>query len=120
MRFPELKPFMKEVGRNVIFLTKTFNGTAAGKVITKNRENENKPVRRIRDDDIGKNGMRVFTTVAHDSCDAEIISRSVITLEIDELAAVIIMNMAVTAASTDGTGFQSGLKCSHEGIKNRF
>ena len=40
--------------------------------------------------------------------------------EVDDGAAIVIVDVTVTGASTDGTGLKVGLKLSHVGIKKRF
>ena len=40
--------------------------------------------------------------------------------EVDDGAAIVVVDVTVTGASTDGTGFKAGLKLSHVGIKKRF
>ena len=40
--------------------------------------------------------------------------------EVDDGAAIVIVDVTVTGASTDGTGLKVGLKHSHVGIKKRF
>ena len=40
--------------------------------------------------------------------------------EVDDGAAIVIVDVTVTGASTDGTGLKFGLKLSHVGIKKRF
>ena len=40
--------------------------------------------------------------------------------EVDDGATIVIVDVTVTSASTDGTGLKFGLKLSHVGIKKRF
>ena len=41
-------------------------------------------------------------------------------LKVNDGAAIVVVDVTVTGASTDGTGFKVGLKLSHVGIKKRF
>lgn len=41
-------------------------------------------------------------------------------LKVNDGAAIVIVDVTVTSASTDGTGLKVGLKLSHVGIKKRF
>ena len=41
-------------------------------------------------------------------------------LKVDDGATIVVVDVTVTGASTDGTGLKVGLKLSHVGIKKRF
>ena len=40
--------------------------------------------------------------------------------KINQGTVIVVMDMTVTGASTDGTGLKTGLKFSHVGVKQRF
>ena len=41
-------------------------------------------------------------------------------VEVNDGSTIVIVDVTVTGASADGTGFKVGLKLSHVGIKKRF
>lgn len=91
-----------------------------GKVISKDCENEKDPVGRIGDDNIGKYGMSVVTTVTHNPHNTQAAGGFILINEVRDRTSVIIMDMAVPTAATDGTGFQFRTEFCHKRIKNRF
>ena len=64
--------------------------------------------------------VELFQEVNEDLDDAEIRFFLSAGLEVDDGSAVVVMDVAVSGASTDGTGLQTGLKPRHVGIKKRF
>lgn len=62
----------------------------------------------------------MLTAVTEYPHDTEILLQLFTGTEVNEGSAVIIMDMAVAGASTDGAGLQLGSKLLHVGIKKRF
>ena len=60
------------------------------------------------------------TTVTEDPEDAEIRFFLSAGLEVDDGSAVVVMDVAVSGASADGTGLQFRPKQRHVGLKKRF
>ena len=113
-------PFEKLVLGDSISFAELFNGGKSGKVFPEDAQDKEQTVAGVRDDDIGKDGMCMVTAVTEDPQDAEIRFFPSTGLKVDDGSAVVVMDVAVSGASADGTGLQTGLKFSHVGIKKRF
>lgn len=74
----------------------------------------------IRDNDIRKNGVCMLTAVTENPHHTKVGLFSLTCLEVNDGAAIVVVDVTVTSASTDGTGLKVGLKHSHIGIKKRF
>ena len=62
----------------------------------------------------------MLTAVAEYTHDAEILFLPPVGSKVDDGSAVVIVDMAVSGASTDGTGLQFRTKLLHIGVKKRF
>ena len=120
MGFEKGNPFEKLVLGDSISFAELFNGGKSGKVFPEDAQDKEQAVAGVRDDDIGKDGMCMVTAVTEDPEDAEIRFFLSAGLEVDDGSAVVVMDVAVSGASADGTGLKFGLKFSHVGIKKRF
>ena len=120
MGFEKGNPFEKLVLGDSISFAELFNGGKSGKVFPEDAQDKEQTVAGVRDDDIGKDGMCMVTAVTEDPEDAEIRFLLCAGPKVDDESAVVVMDVAVSFASTDGTGLQTGLKFSHIGIKKRF
>ena len=120
MGFEKGDPFEKLVLGDSISFAELFDGVKTCKVFPEDAQDKEQAVAGVRDDDIGKNGMCMVTAVTEDPEDAEIRFFLSAGLEVDDGSAVVVMDVAVSGASTDGTGLKVGLKLSHVGIKKRF
>ena len=120
MGFEKGDPFEKLVLGDSISFAELFDGVKTCKVFPEDAQDKEQAVAGVRDDDIGKNGMCMVTAVTEDPEDAEIRFFLSAGLEVDDGSAVVVMDVAVSGASTDGTGLQTGLKPRHVGIKKRF
>ncbi len=83
-------------------------------------QNEEQAVAGIRNNDIGKNGVGMLTAVTENPHHTEVGLFSFTGLEVNDGAAIVVMDVTVTGASADRTGLKFGLKLSHVGIKKRF
>ena len=104
----------------MISFTELFDGNTTCKVLAKKAQNEEYAVAGIRDNDVRKNGMGMCTAVTENPHHTEVGLFAFAGLEVDDGAAIVVVDVTVTGASTDGTGFKVGLKLSHVGIKKRF
>lgn len=120
MGFEKGDPFEELVLGDSISFAELFDGVKTCKVFPEDAQDKEQAVAGVRDDDIGKNGMCMVTAVTEDPEDAEIRFFLSAGLEVDDGSAVVVMDVAVSGASTDGTGLQTGLKPRHVGIKKRF
>ena len=120
MGFEKGNPFEKLVWGDSISFAELFNGIKACKVFSEDAQGKEQTVAGVRDDDIGKDGMCMVTAVTEDPEDAEIRFFLCAGPKVDDGSAVVGMDVAVSFASTGGTGLQTGLKFSHVGIKKRF
>lgn len=108
------------LGRDIVLFAKPFQSVENGEVFAEYGKYKQKTIGRIRDDDIGKNDVSVLTTVTHHPRDTEIIDILFLIMEIDDGTTVIVVNMTVSTAATDGAGFQFGEESAYEGIKKRY
>ena len=120
MGFEKGNPFEKLVLGDSISFAELFNGGKSGKVFPEDAQDKEQAVAGVRDDDIGKDGMCMAAAVTEDPEDAEIRFLFCAGDEIYNGSAVVVMDMAVSGASADGTGLKFGLKPRHVGIKKRF
>ena len=120
MGFEKGNPFEKLVLGDPISFAELFDGVKTCKVFPEDAQDKEQAVAGVRDDDIGKNGMCMVTAVTEDPEDAEIRFFLSAGLEVDDGSAVVVMDVAVSGASADGTGLQTGLEQRHIGIKKRF
>lgn len=120
VRIPQFKPFVKQVLRNAEAFTELFYGAKSSKVLSQKTQNKEQAETGVRDDDIGKNRMSVLTAVTEDSEDAEICFRPLPGIKVNDRTPVVVMDMAVSGAVTDGTGLQFRAKLSHKGVKEKF
>ena len=91
-----------------------------GEVFPQDKEDEEQAVTGIRDNDIRKDGMSMITAFAEYTHDAEMLFLLSAGQKVNDGSVIIIMNMAVSATSTDGTSFQLRLKLLHVGVEERF
>ena len=120
MGFEKGNPFEKLVLGDSISFAELFNGGKSGKVFPEDAQDKEQAVAGVRDDDIGKDGMCMVAAVTEDPEHTKIRFLLCAGLEVNDGSAVVIMDMAVSSASTDGAGLQMGLKFSHVGIKKGF
>ena len=120
MGFEKGNPFEKLVFGDSISFAELLNGGKSCKVFPEDAQDKEQAVAGVRDDDIGKDGMCMVTAVTEDPEDAELRFFLCAGSKVDDGSAVVVMDVAVSFASTGGTGLQMGLKFSHVGIKQRF
>ena len=92
----------------------------SGEVFPQDKEDEEQAVAGIRDNDIRKDSMGMFTAFAEYTHDAEILFLLSAGQEVNDGSAIITVDVTVSGTSTDGTCFQLGLKLLHVGVKKRF
>ncbi len=91
-----------------------------GEVFPWDKEDEEQAVTGIRDNDIRKDSVGMFTAFAEYTHDAEIFFLPSAASQVDDGSAVVIVDMAVSGASTDGTCFRLGQKLLHIGVEEKF
>ncbi len=106
--------------RDIKVFAELFKGMEPGEVLAQDKEDEEQAVAGIGDNDIRKGGMGMLTAVTEYTHDAEILLMLSSGFKVNDGSAVIIVDMAVSGASTDGTGFQLWLKLPHVGVKKRY
>ena len=92
----------------------------ACEILAEKAQNKEQTETGIRDHDIRKDGVGVLTAVAEDAHYAETVVGPDSGAEVNQGAVIVVVDVAVTGASTEGTGFEMGLKFRHVGIKKRF
>lgn len=117
---PQFKPFEKQVLRNAKALTELFYGAKACKVLPQKAQNKEQAETGVRDDDIWKNRMSVFTAVTEYSEDTEICFSPLSGIKVNDGTPIVVMDMAVPGAVADGTGLQFRAELRHKGIKEKF
>ncbi len=120
VRFPGSQPFMELFFRDIKALTELFDGMETGEIFPRNKEDEEQAAAGIRDDDIRKDSMSMFTAVTEYTHNAEILFLFPAGSKVNDGSAIVVMDMTVSGAATDGTCFQTGLKLLHVGVKKRF
>ena len=104
----------------MISFTELFDGKTTCKVLSKKAQDEEQAVAGIRDNDIRKNGVGMLTAVTENPHHTKVGLFSFTCLEVDDGAAIVVVDVTVPGASADRTGLKVGLKLSHVGIKKRF
>lgn len=92
----------------------------ACEILAEKAQNKEQTETGIRDHDIRKDGVGVLTAVAEDAHYAETVVGPDSGAEVNQGAVIVVVDVAVTGASTEGTDFEMGLKFRHVGIKKRF
>lgn len=93
----------------MISFTELFDGKTTCKILPKKVQDEEQAVAGIRDNDIRKNGVCMLTAVAENPHHTKVGLFSLACLEINDGAAIVVVDVTVTDASADGTGFKVGL-----------
>ena len=88
----------------MISFTELFNGKTTCKILPKKAQNEEQAVAGIRDNDIRKNGVGMLTAVTENPHYTEVRLFSFTSLEVNDGAAIVVVDVTVTGASADGTG----------------
>lgn len=120
MGFEKGDPFEKLVPGDTISFAEMFDGVKTCKVFTEDAQDKEQAVAGVRDDDIGKDGVCMVTTVTEDPEDAEIRFVFCAIVEVNDGSAVVVVDMAVSGTPADGTGLQFRPKQSHVGIEEGF
>ena len=113
-------PFEKLILGDSISFTELFDGVKFCKVFPEDAQDKEQAVAGVGDDDIRKDGVRMIAAVTEDPQDTEIRFFLSAELKVDDGSAIVVMDVAVSGASADGTGFQFRPKQSHVGLKKRF
>ena len=117
---PKFKPFVKQVLRSAEALTELLYGAKVCKALSQKTQNKEQTETGVRDDGIGKNSMSVFTAVTEDSENAETCVSPLPGIKVNDGTPVVVMDMAISGAVTDGTGLQFRAELSHKGVKEKF
>ncbi len=118
MRFPQGKPFVESLGRNVKAFADMLNSMKMSKELGKDTEHEEQAIAGIRNDNVWQNSMCMLAVVTEYTHDAEVILDQVTIAKVDDISAVVVMDMASTLRFTDRTGFKLRYELIHECIKN--
>ena len=120
MGFEKGDPFEKLVPGDSKSFAELFDGVKTCKVFPEDAQDKEQTVAGVRDDYIRKDSMCMAAAVTEDPEDAEIRFFLCTGPKVDDGSAVVVMDVAVSGASADGTGLQTGLEQRHIGIKKRF
>ena len=118
MQFPKRNPFAELVFRYIVSFTDLFNCMKMGEELSKDAKNEEQAIAGIRNDNVWQNSMCMLATVAEYAHDAEIIFDQVTIAKVDDISAVVVMDVTCTLRFTDRTGFKLRYELIHEYIKN--
>ena len=111
-------PFAELVFRYIISFTDLFNCMKMGEELSKDAKNEEQAIAGIRNDNVWQNSMCMLAVVTEYTHDAEVILDQVTIAKVDDISAVVVMDMASTLRFTDRTGFKLRYELIHECIKN--
>ena len=120
MGFEKGNPFEKLVPGDAISFAELLSSVKSCKVFPEDAQDKEQTVAGVRDDDIRKDGMCMVAAVTEDPEHTKIRFLLCAGPKVDDGSAIVVMDMAVSGASADGTGLKFGLKPRHVGIKKRF
>ena len=118
MQIPKKNPFAELVFRYIISFTELFSCMKMCEKISKDAKNKKQAIAGIRNDNVRQNSMSMLAAVAEYAHDAEVILDQVTIAKVDDISAVVVMDMASTLRFTDRTGFKLRYELIHECIKN--
>ena len=114
MQLPKRYPFAELVFRDIVTFTDLFNSMKMGKEFSKNAKSEEQTITGIRNDNVWQNGMSMFAAVAEYAHDTEVVLDWMPIATVDDISAVVVMDVASTLRFTDRTGFQLRYELIHE------
>ena len=117
---PQGKPLIEPVLRDAVSFTELLHGKTACEILAEKAQDKEQTEAGIRDHDIRKDGVGVLTAVTEDAYYAETVVGTDPGAEVNQGAVIVVVDMTVAGASTDGTGLKMRLKFCHVGIKKRF
>ncbi len=103
VRFPEGKPFIESFGGNVKAFTDLLNSMNVSKELGKDTEYEEEPIAGVWNDKVRKDCMGMLTAVTEDTHNAQIIFYSNTFAKVDDIAAVVVVDMTLGFRMADGT-----------------
>ena len=116
----ELSPFVKLVHGNTEALTETLEGRTPEKGLGQDPEDKEKAITGIGDNHIREDGMGVPAAFAGQPENRDLLYDGLSMDKIDDAAAVVSMDMAVTGGTADGTGFPLRTEGIHVRPKQNF
>lgn len=120
MHFPQGEPFIELFLRDAISLAELLYGKSGRKVLPEQTKDAEKTVSGIRNDYVGKDGVGMLAAVTENAHHTKVGLFPFTCMEVDNGATIVVVDVTVTGASTEGTGLKARLKISHVGIKKRF
>ena len=120
MGFPKSEPFKKLILGDAKSFADLFHGEKSGKVFSEDTQDKEQAVSGVRNDDVREDCMGMPAAVTEYPENAEIRFFLPAGFEINDGSAVVVVDVTVTRAPTDGTGLQFGLEPLHVGVKKRF
>ena len=106
MRFPQGKPFVESLGRNVKAFADMLNSMKMSKELGKDTEHEEQAIAGVWNDKVRKDCMSMLTAVTEDTHNAQIIFYRTALVKVDDISAVVVVDMELSFRMTDGTGLQ--------------
>lgn len=104
MLVPELFPFIKLVSGDVKTLAEALQGRNVQEGFRKDAENEEKSVAGIGDDQVRKDGMSMSAGTTDESENGNLHGNRDTMDKVDDPAAIVGMDLAVTVGAADRTG----------------
>lgn len=117
---PQGKPLIEPVLRDAVSFTELLHGKTVCEILAEKAQDKEQTETGIRDHDIRKDGVGVFTAVTKDAHYTETVAGSDSGAEINQGAVIVVVDVAVAGASAEGTGLKMRLEFRHVGIKKRF
>lgn len=118
--FEEGDPFIKLVQGNAKPFAQPFVGVKTGKVFSKDAQYKEDAEGGIRYDDIREYGVCMPAAVTEEPEDTQTVFLAPAAYKVDDGTVIIVVDMAVPGAATDGAGLQIRLEQFHVGIKDKF
>ena len=120
MQLPKRDPFAELVFRYIISFTDLFNCMKMGEELSKDAKKEEQAIAGVWNDKVRKDCMSMLTAVTEDTHNAQIIFYRTALVKVDDISAVVVVDMELSFRMTDGTGLQLRNELIHKRMKNRF
>ena len=117
---PQGKPLIEPVLRDAISFTELLHGKPVCEVLPEKAQDKEQTEAGIRDHDIRKDSVSVFTAVTENAHYAEAVMGPDSGAEINQGAVIVVVDVTVTGVSAERAGLKMRLKFRHVGIKKRF
>lgn len=113
MQLPKGEPLTELVFRDIISLTGLFDCMKMGKVFSQDTKDKEEAITGIRNDNVWENSVSMLTAVAEYTHDTEVVLDWVTMAKVNDISAIVVMDMARVLCITDWTSFKLRYELSH-------